>query len=78
MAKNLHKVPKKQWSKWPELSQLTFNETYVVMKHNQKLFLHPKQDAARQEYWDTTCWNAAWSAADAALKALKHISEGAE
>jgi hypothetical protein len=78
MAKNLHKVPKKQWAKWPELAQITFNETYESLLHNQKLFLHPKQDPARQEYWGTTCWNAAWVAADAALKALKHIAEGTE
>lgn len=64
-VENVHKVPAKQWGKWCSVAHAVFNEVYVTMKQNKELYLHPKQDAPRDEYWQTTAWNAAWSAADA-------------
>lgn len=64
-VENAHKVPARQWGKWEAQARAVFNETYITMKQNKELFLHPKQDAPRDEYWNTTAWNAAWTAADA-------------
>jgi hypothetical protein len=65
-AANTYKVPKRQWAKWDETARRVFNGLHGVMLENKNLFLHPGQDAPRDEYWQTTCWNAAWEAADAA------------
>ena len=64
MIENTYKVPKSQWKKWPELAQRVFNSTYYIMKENQTIFLHPKTDWTFQDQWNTTAWNAAWTAAD--------------
>lgn len=73
---NHYEVSKRQWNKWPDICQRVFNQTYELMLYNPALFLHPGQDAPRDEYWTTTAWNAAWTAADATLKALKDIEAG--
>jgi hypothetical protein len=73
---NKYKVSARQWKKWPDLAQRVFNETYEVLLNNQRLYLHPGQDPARKEYWTTTAWNAAWTAADAAVAALDGIVLG--
>lgn len=73
---NTFKVGKSQWKKWSDIAQRVFNETYEVMLANQSLFLHPKADPARVEYWTTTAWNAAWTAADAVMRGLDKIIEG--
>lgn len=73
---NHYKVPAKQWKKWCDLSQRVFNETYCTMAHNKNLFMHPAQDEPRDEYWNTTAWNAAWTAAEAVKNGLDGIVEG--
>jgi hypothetical protein len=70
---NTHKVPARQWRKWPDICQRVFNETYAVMINNQDLFLHPKGQMAPEQQWKTTAWNAAWIAAEACKNALKDI-----
>ena len=73
---NTHKVPARQWKKWPDICQRVFNETFGTMTANKNLFFHPGQDEPRDEYFKTTAWNAAWTAADATLQALKDIEAG--
>lgn len=67
---NNHKVPLKQWKRWTPAARKVFNETYETMLENQGLFLHPKSAAIPQAQWKTTAWNAAWTAADAAVGAV--------
>ena len=62
---NSARVPKRQWAKWSENAKFVFNELYYTMAYNKTNFMHPGQDAPRDEYWETTCWNAAWEAAEA-------------
>lgn len=68
---NRHKVPKRQWKKWTGLQQLVFNDMYETLLNDQEMFLHPKADPSRQEYWKTTAWNTAWLAADSVQTCLK-------
>ena len=64
---NRYRVPKKQWKKWSEQARRVFNEVYYTMRNNkQTLFLHPKATPVPKAQWNTTAWNAAWIAADAA------------
>lgn len=73
---NLYKVPLTQWNKWPDIAQRVFNETYAIMSENKELFLHPTQPSPQKEYWLTNAWNAAWTSADAVVKALDDIVAG--
>jgi hypothetical protein len=72
---NIYKVPKKAWNKWTTVQQLTFNNVYAAAIDDQELFIHPKADPCRQEYWDTTAWNMAWIAACAVQEALEEMSK---
>lgn len=72
---NIYKVPKKVWNEWTTLQQLTFNNVYAAVIDDQEIFIHPKSDPCRQEYWTTTAWNMAWIAADSVQEALKEMSE---
>lgn len=63
-VKNTYKVPKKKWRKWGPVARDTFNRLYYTMKNNQYIMLHPQQDKITARLWKTTCWNAAWLAAD--------------
>ncbi len=74
--KNTHKVPKKQWKKWPDIGKMVFNEVYETMSHNAELFTHPKTGKLVKEQWDTVAWNSAWIAADATVNALNEIAAG--
>lgn len=65
-TKNQNRVPVKQWRKWSEPARRVFNRVYTTMMADQSLFLHPKAPPAKPAHWKTTCWNAAWIAADAA------------
>lgn len=62
---NIYKVPLKQWRRWDSHQRAIFNHVYSTMKNNQEMFRHPKQAPMASEYWNTPCWNAAWTAADA-------------
>ncbi|QOJ33903.1 MAG: hypothetical protein HRU82_02590 [Nitrospira sp.] len=65
--KNSYRVPKKQWERWNICQRDVFNRTYIFMLENQGLFHHPKQKDLNPQFWKTTCWNAAWIAADAVV-----------
>lgn len=62
---NFHNVPKGQWRKWNDRQRGAFNYVYQLME-DQRLFTHPKAVQQTDEHWNTTRWNAAWVAADAA------------
>lgn len=72
---NIYKVPKKAWNKWTTVQQLTFNNVYAASIDDQELFIHPKLDPCRHEYWKTTAWNMAWIAANAVQEALQEMSK---
>lgn len=73
---NRHKVPASQWQRWPDVAQRVFNETYAVLKANKTLYMHPMAAVPVDEYWKTTVWNAAWTAADAVVNSLDDIIDG--
>lgn len=60
---NPHDVPTKAWDKWSMAGRAAFNELYDLMTGSPELFRHPDADEAPTEHWETTAWNAAWSAA---------------
>lgn len=64
-VKNKYKVPAKQWRRWSKEARTLFNTHFYTLTHNQRLFLHPKQEPVPREFWKTTAWNSAWMAADA-------------
>ncbi len=67
---NAETIPNKfrcgNFRKWSNTARRVFNETYGTLRDNQRIFLHPKQDALTTAKWNTVAWNAAWIAADAA------------
>lgn len=65
MAKNSHKVPKKQWRRWSPVAQGTFNRVYRLMSQV-NMYLHPKAPKPKFSHWQTVRWNAAWTAAQVA------------
>ncbi len=65
MAKNVYKVPVKQWKKWSKQAQGVFNRSYHFFIGNQGLMTHPKTERVLRWRWKTTAWNAAWIAASA-------------
>lgn len=65
MKNNTHKVPIKQWRRWPIRSRIVFNTVYQSMLRNPEYFLHPMAERVGLRLWKTTAWNAAWVAADA-------------
>lgn len=72
-VKNKYHVPKKQWDKWHNLARRVFNRVYEEMRPSQQwVFVHPDAILMRREYWQTTRWNAAWTAAHAANGDPKH------
>jgi len=66
-TQNRHQVQKRQWHKWSPEARGVFNNVLSTMKKNQGIFMHPKDTLRREVYWETTCWNAAWIAADEAM-----------
>lgn len=64
-SRNIHKVPKKQWAKWPRVARRVFNAVFRQMTDSQFAFLHPKSQPVAADQWKTVAWNAAWTAADA-------------
>jgi hypothetical protein len=65
-------VQKRQWKKWNSSEQTVFNHLYTIMIDNQDLFKHPLGATQSKECWKTTCWNAAWTAADILRDERKH------
>lgn len=61
---NTYKVCRKQWKKWSPNARDMFEDLYTTMLANQDLYRHPKGPIMHEEHWKTTCWNAAWTAAD--------------
>lgn len=64
--RNKFGVPKKMWNRWTESGREVFNLVYESMVTNQNVYIHPKSSIRPRDHWATTCWNAAWTAADAA------------
>ncbi len=64
MVKNIYNVDEDRWASWSKKSRKMFNHLYDTMAGNQDLYSHPKAAQQIDEYWDTTAWNAAWTAAD--------------
>lgn len=65
-VKNKHKVPQKMWDKWSNLSRRVFNDMMYSMRPTMQFaFLHPGATAQKKDHWQTTRYNAAWSAAEA-------------
>lgn len=71
--RNKFGIAPRQWKKWCDLAQRTFNFTYEHMLKNQDMYLHPGTDPVRKEYWKTTAHNAAWMAAEGVEQGLKDI-----
>lgn len=66
-VKNKFGVPKRQWDKWHNLARRVFNNVYTSMRPSmQWSFLHPDAALMSKAHWQTTRWNAAWTAARAA------------
>lgn len=63
-------VPAKQWAKWSPTAHEVFNAVYAAMVRQQDFFKHPQQERVSRGHWKTTCWNAAWTAADAVTDAI--------
>ena len=61
---NVHKVPKGIWDSWNDTACAVFNELFVVMRDNPRLFLHTNVLEMPLHMWVVTAWNAAWTAAD--------------
>lgn len=51
---------------WSKNAQRVFKSIYRHMTNNQDLYSHPSVVLRAQVHWDTTAWNAAWIAAEAA------------
>lgn len=75
MVDNIFLVPIRQWRKWTGLGQNIFNEMYSQMKDNQGLFKHPQGAFQVQMCWNTTAWNAAFTAAHEVTKLQKELAE---
>ena len=65
-VKNKHKVPKKMWDRWSNFARRVFNDVMYGMRPNMQFaFLHPGAIPQKKEHWQTTRYNAAWTAAEA-------------
>jgi hypothetical protein len=64
---NKHKVPQKMWNQWSNLGKKVFNQVYYEMRPRQQwAYLHPQAKPHPVVHWNTTRYNAAVIAADAA------------
>lgn len=61
---NRYRVPKKQWKRWGKTARRVFNHVYSAMRGNCRVYNHPGA-AVNVNHWQTVCWNAAWTAAEA-------------
>lgn len=71
MAKNVHKVPAKQWKRWGQFGQAQFNRTYRALMGARHMLFHPKTAPMPFKQFTTIAWNASWLAADEASAILK-------
>ena len=60
MAKNTHKVPKKQWAKWNKNEQAVFNRLW----YNLTPEVLPTGKEMTQKEFNVLRWNTCWIAAD--------------
>lgn len=65
ITENVNKVSKAQWLRWSEHARRVFNSVYWQMSADVSLFLHPGAEVPEPRHWNTTAWNAAWTAAAA-------------
>jgi hypothetical protein len=60
MAKNTHKVPKKQWAKWSKQEQAVFNRLWCRLCPG----VLPPAAKMTQRQFNILRWNVCWTAAD--------------
>jgi len=75
---NKHKVPTRQWTKWSNHARKVFNNVYQSMRPTMQFaYTHPMAAPVPKKHWDTTRWNAAWTAADSAdgMGVLRRVIE---
>ena len=72
---NKFNVGDNRWKLWDAGSQRVFNSTYQIMMKDQDLFSHRSAEHVLKEHWETTCWNAAKWAADAAQVEIIALKE---
>jgi len=60
MAKNVHKVPKKQWAKWNNDEQASFNRMWYRLT---PVLLPPGIKMTQREF-NVLRWNICWTLAD--------------
>jgi len=75
MIPNTHEVPLKTWRRLSDVARYVFNDTYMLMRDNQKLFLHPHTPSMPKAQWITIAWNAAWIAANGVMAAKCDVPE---
>jgi len=71
MIENRYDVAPDKWRNWSYICQRVFNETCTQMLENPSTYQHPDATAVVALHWDETCFNAAWTAADACQQATK-------
>lgn len=72
---NQLKVPRSQWKKWSKTSRNVFENLFLMMEANPQLFNHPSAPTLSGKEWKTTCWNAAWMAADFVQDEIKRLQK---
>lgn len=66
---NKYKVPKTTWRTWNTEAQKVFNYVFYSMRPAlQFAFLHPQAAPMAKRHWETTRYNAAYTAAEAVMK----------
>ena len=63
-TENHYGVPSEQWHRWSRIQRKLFNCVYSQMVDNQAHYRERDRTATDAQDWETTCFNAAWTAAD--------------
>ena len=63
-AKNVYRVPVKQWRQWSAGAHSMFNCVYSYVYDNQPMMTHPAAPQINPAHWKTLSWDVAWIAAD--------------
>jgi hypothetical protein len=73
----MHETP----DEWDDEQRALFSRLYRHMEANPGAFQHPSARPVPTEHWLTTCWNAAWCAANwrnPAAPPLVHVNDDGE
>lgn len=74
--KNIHGVPRRQWSKWNTLARHVFNKTLAYALQNPSVMTHPeteKKGGLPDDEFKTVAWNVSFMAADIAHRGSQQI-----